>query len=108
MKGDTMKAVHTMLTRANPVHWQKAQEKAFLSIKEDRRLIGVPQVRDELIEVAALKALGAEVSVDKKTIAKVDPGTYDVMIDALNKAYLKAKNALRGLPPLRQNVERAA
>lgn len=97
-----MKADHVRLTKANPQHYQRALEKATMVIKDDRRLLGIPSVRPILIEVAALKALGARnVKIDKKVYDSVHPENFDPMFEALERATEAAKTVLLDLPPVR-------
>lgn len=96
-----MKADHAAITRANPVHYEKARIKAAWSIKTDRRLLGIPSIRDELIEVATLKALGISVQVDKRIYSKVHPDSHEAMISAVDQAAALASDEIAGLPPVR-------
>lgn len=97
-----MKQTHVKLTKANPIHYQRALARATWVIKDDRRLLGIPSVRHILIEIAALRAIGAsDANVDRKVYDSVHPENYDPMFDALNAAIEAAKAELLDLPPLK-------
>lgn len=96
-----VKAVHQKLVKANQGHYNKVTEAVALVIRQDRKLLGIPSVRQGLIEAAALTAIGAMGAVTRQTLDSHEEN-QDAIMDALNRAIEAGRKVLMGLPPLRQ------
>ena len=51
------------LVKAIGDKWPKAVMAAAMSLREDRRMMGMPSLRAQLEEICALRAVGSDVSI---------------------------------------------
>lgn len=100
-----MNADHRRLVRRRRDAFQSAKIAAAWVIREDRMLLGIPSVRDGLIELAALAAIGAEVDL---TPQDPDPENRIAIQCSLERAVSAARAAAASAPPTRPGAPRAA
>lgn len=77
--------------------YRKAHTAAALRLREDRRIMALPKLRDDVGELAALIALGSKTqSVTKDRLANImhDPATFTVYTECLAAAVEAAKAAI--------------
>lgn len=89
------------VVRRNPEHFARARVAAALSIRQDGRLLGIPSVRDGLINAAALAALGCQDVLNERNFRVSHEENRAPMQDALHQAVLAAESVLSEMPPLR-------
>lgn len=93
---------HRAIAQSNPEHFRRALERASYTVRSDGRLLGIPSVRPMMIEVAAMRAIGADIQLDKKVWLDQHEENHPAIVEVLDRAVEEARAAISDLPPPRR------
>lgn len=99
-----MNAADKDLVTARAGWFEAALKAAWLCSREDRRLLAMPKMRDAIVEVAAMRAIGSKTaSVSKgffEGIAR-DAATFEAYEGGANRYIRRGLQCTAGLPMIR-------
>ena len=101
MTADEVKTIQ--IVKDNPKHFSAAMEAAAWSVFSNDRVRGIPQFRDQIVQVAALKSLGY-VGKESLTPEVADFVNRVVVQQAINRAKDAAVEAIFHLGPIKRKL----
>jgi hypothetical protein len=84
------------------MHFKAAMIRAAFVVRTDARMIGLPKVREPVIEAAALRAIGIdEATIEARHYNKLYKDSQDVVFEVFERAISEAREEISALPPIR-------
>lgn len=87
-----MKKSDEDVVRARPAAYRAALSAAAMRLRQDRRLLGIPNLREKIAELGALSALTGEAhSIGKSVLERMPPENVELYVEALEMATIAAR-----------------